>query len=202
MARKMAAPPIRLPRLGGGALALIYGAVALLPLVLAAGRNVAPFDPWERVAAGLGLVALTAMAVQFVTSGRFNPVSGRLGIDKIMAFHKVAAWWVLLGLLLHPLLYVLPTWLDDPDLGLRRLTAYLVLPQYRTGVIALAALALLVLSSVLRERLRLPYEVWRASHVVLAVTAAGTGVHHALTAGRFSALGSVNLWWWGVAAVL
>ncbi|MFN4101827.1 MAG: iron reductase, partial [Pararhodobacter sp.] len=26
--------------------------------------------------------------------------------------------------------------------------------------------------------------------------------HHALTAGRFSALGSVNLWWWGVAAVL
>jgi predicted ferric reductase len=107
--------------------------VAFLPLGLALGRETAPLDLLERVGAGLGLVALTAMAVQFVTSGRFGPVSGRLGIDKIMAFHKIAAWWVLLALLLHPLFYVLPTWLDDPELGMRRLVAYHVLPQYRTG---------------------------------------------------------------------
>ncbi|RFU12272.1 iron reductase [Rhodobacteraceae bacterium W635] len=192
----------RLPRLSGRALALVYLVVALLPLALALGRQVAPLDPWERLGAGLGLVALAAMAVQFVTSGRFGVVSGRLGIDRIMAFHKIAAWWVLLGLLLHPVLYVLPTWLDDPALGAQRMMAYLTLPHYRTGVIALAALALLVLSSALRERLPLPYEVWRASHVILAVTAAGTGLHHALTTGRFSALGAVNGWWWVVAAAL
>lgn len=192
----------RLPRLSGRALALVYLVVALLPLALALGRQVAPLDPWERLGAGLGLVALTAMAVQFVTSGRFGVVSGRLGIDRIMAFHKIAAWWVLLGLLLHPVLYVLPTWLDDPALGAQRMMAYLTLPHYRTGVIALAALALLVLISALRERLPLPYEAWRASHVILAVTAAGTGLHHALTTGRFSALGAANGWWWAVAAAL
>lgn len=196
------APAVRSLRLGGGALALLYLAVAFLPLLLATWRSVAPLDPWEKVGTGLGLAALAAMAVQFVTSGRFGLVSGRLGIDKIMAFHKIAALWVLLALLLHPILYVLPTWLDDPDLGMRRLVAYLVLPQYRTGVIALAALALLVMSSVLRERLPLPYEVWRASHVILAVLAAGLGIHHALTAGRFSALGAVNAWWWVVAGAL
>ncbi len=192
----------RPPRLGGGALAALYLAVGLLPLALAASRRVAPLDPWEKVGAGLGLVALTAMAVQFVTSGRFEAVSGRLGIDKIMTFHKVAAWWVLGALVLHPLVYVLPTWLDDPDLGVQRLVAYHVLPQYRTGVVALAALALLVLSSALRECLPLRYEVWRASHVLLGATAAGAGLHHALTAGRFSALGAVNAWWWGVAGAL
>lgn len=192
----------RLPRLGGGTLAALYLAVALLPLALAAGREAAPLDLLERIGAGLGLVALTAMAVQFVTSGRFDPVSGRLGIDKIMAFHKIAAWWVLLALVLHPVFYVLPTWLEDPELGLQRLIAYHVLPQYRTGVIALGALALLVVSSALRDRLPVPYEVWRASHVILGVTAAGLGLHHALTAGRFSALGLVNAWWWGVAAAL
>jgi predicted ferric reductase len=193
---------VRPPRLGGGALAILYLSVGLLPLALAAGRRVAPLDPWEKAGAGLGLVALTAMAVQFVTSGRFEAVSGRLGIDKIMTFHKVAAWWVLAALVLHPLLYVLPTWLDDPDLGMRRLVAYHVLPQYRTGVVALAALALLVLSSALRERLPVRYEVWRASHVLLGITAAGAGLHHALTAGRFSALGAVNAWWWVVAGAL
>jgi predicted ferric reductase len=192
----------RLPRLGGGALAGLYLGAALLPLALALGREVAPLDPLERVGTGLGLVALTAMAVQFVTSGRFGPVSGRLGIDKIMAFHKIAAWWVLLAVVLHPLFYVLPTWLDDPALGWRRLVAYHVLPQYRSGVVALVALALLVVSSALRERLPVPYEVWRASHVLLGVLAAGAGLHHALTVGRFSALGLPWAWWWGVGGML
>jgi len=195
-------PALRFPRLSGRALALVYLAVALLPLALAATRNVAPLVPLERVAAGLGLVALTAMAVQFLTSGRFEAVSGRLGIDKIMSFHKIAAWWVLVGLVLHPVFYVLPTWLEDPDLGFQRLVAYHVLPQYRTGVIALVALALLVVTSALRERLPVRYEIWRASHVILAVTAAGTGLHHALTAGRFSALGAVNVHWWAVVLAL
>jgi predicted ferric reductase len=190
MARTKQPSAFGLPRLRGGALAVLYLAAALLPLVLAAGRKTAPLDPWEKVGAGLGLAALAAMAVQFVTSGRFGVVSGRLGIDRIMAFHKVAAWWVLAALVLHPLFYVLPTWLDDPELGMRRLVAYHVLPQYRTGVIALGALALLVLSSALRERLPVRYEVWRASHVILGLTAAGLGLHHALTVGRFSALGA------------
>lgn len=192
----------RLPRLGGAALAALYLAVAFTPLVLALGRQVAPLDAWERFGTGLGLAALAAIAVQFVTSGRFDPVSGRLGIDKIMAFHKIAALWVLLALILHPLAYVLPTLLDDPDLGMRRLAAYFTLSHYRSGVIALAALALLVGSSALRERLPLRYEIWRASHVVLAITVAAGGLHHALTAGRFSALGAVNGWWWAVAGAL
>lgn len=192
----------RFPRLGGVGLGVLYLAVAFLPLALAAARQVAPLDAWEKAGAGAGLVALTAMAVQFVTSGRFEAVSGRLGIDKIMAFHKVAAWWVLGALVLHPVFYVLPTWLDDPDLGVQRFVAYLVLPRYLTGVIALVALALLVVSSTLRERLPVPYEVWRASHVILGVTAAGTGLHHALTVGRFSALGTVNAWWWVVIGAL
>jgi predicted ferric reductase len=191
-----------IPRLHGPALAALYIAFVVLPLVLALTRLVAPLDPWERAGAALGLAGLAAMAVQFVTSGRFEMVSGRLGIDKIMAFHKIAAWWVLVALLLHPLLYVLPTWLDDPSRGWARLTAYLTLPHYRSGVVALVALALLVISSALRERLPVRYEAWRGSHVVLAVTAVAAGLHHALAAGRFSALGPVPTFWWLMGAAL
>lgn len=202
MHRRTTTSAFRLPQLSGHWLAALYISVVSLPLLIAAGRNVAPLDPLEKVGAGLGLVSLVALAVQFVTSGRFRLVSGRLGIDKIMAFHKVAAWWVLLALVLHPAFYALPTWLEDPELGIRRMVAYMLLPQYQTGVIALGALTALVISSALREKLPLRYEIWRASHVVLAVTAVGAGIHHALTAGRFSALGVMNGWWWGVAAAL
>jgi predicted ferric reductase len=185
-------------RLPGSALAAVYILLCGGVLVLAAARRTAPLGDWEKAAAGLGLVALVAMAVQFVTSGRIRTASGQLGIDRIMAFHKVAAWWVLIALVLHPLLYVLPTWLDDPTLGTERLVAYLTLPHYRSGVAALAALVLLVVSSALRDRLPWRYETWRASHLVLGMAAVGGGLHHAVATGRFSAAGAVHWYWWAV----
>lgn len=190
------------PRLSATTVAILYPLVCLAPLALAGFVDVAPPAPWEILAAGLGLVGLAAIAVQFVTSGRFEIVSGRLGIDRVMAFHKTAAWWALLGLLVHPVAYVVPTWLADPALGLERLTAYLTLPHYRTGVIALVALALLVVGSALRERLALRYEIWRAAHIILAIVALGGGLHHAVSAGRFSAAEPVALYWWAVGAAV
>lgn len=183
-------------RLSGRALAFLYLGLCLLPLLLAFGRGVARLDVWERAGAALGMVALVAMAIQFVTSGRFEAVSGRLGIDRIMAFHKISAWWVLIAIVLHPLAYVLPTWADDPALGAERLTAYLTVPHYRSGVVALAALLALVLTAILRDRLPWRYEVWRATHLLLGFVAAGGGLHHAVTTGRFSAMGTVYGFWW------
>lgn len=187
---------IRGPRIPGPVLAALYVAVCSLPLMLAAGLRVASADRWEIAGAALGLSGLAAMAVQVVTSGRFEMVSGHLGIDKIMAFHKVSAWWVLFALLLHPVLYVTPTVLENPDRGLERLIAYLTLPHYRSGGVALAALTALVLTSALRERLAWRYEIWRASHVLLAMVAIGAGLHHAFAAGRFSTQGPLNGLWW------
>ena len=190
--------PKHLFRLSGPRLAVLYVGICLLPLGLALLRSVTPLDPWERVAAGLGLVALVAMAIQFVTSGRFDVISGHLGIDKIMAFHKIAAWWVLIALVLHPLAYVLPTWAENPALGAERLMAYLTLPHYRTGVVALGALVVLVVTSILRDRLPWRYEIWRATHVTLGLLAVGGGLHHATSTGRFSAMGPVYGLWWGI----
>ncbi len=184
--------PTRLP---GPALAALYVAFCSLPLMLAVGLRVAPADRWETAGAALGLSGLAALAVQFVTSGRFELISGHLGIDKIMAFHKVSAWWVLIALLLHPILYVTPTTLEDPDLGFERLVTYLTLPHYRSGVVAIAALGVLVLTSAFRERLPWRYEIWRASHVILAMVAIGAGLHHAVAVGRFSAQGSLQGLW-------
>lgn len=183
-------------RMPGPALAAAYMVFCLTPLALAMAQTTAPFDPWEMAAAALGLAGLAAMAVQFVTSGRFQIVSGHLGIDKIMAFHKVAARWVLLALLMHPLFYVLPTWFDSPELGYERLVAYLTLPHYRSGVVALSALSALVVTAILREWLPWRYELWRGSHLILGTVAVGAGLHHTLTVGRFGVAGALYGFWW------
>lgn len=189
-----------LPRLSAPALGALYLLLCLLPLVLATWSQAVPLDRWEAFGAGLGLSALAAMVVQLLTSGRFRPVSGRMGIDRIMAFHKIAAMAVLLALLLHPLAYVLPTVMDDPARGAERLIAYHRLPAYRSGVVALSALLVLVLAGLLRDRMY--YETWRAMHLGLALVALGGGLHHALTAGRLSAMGPLHGFWWGAAAVV
>lgn len=188
-----------LPRLPAPALAGVYLLLCLSPLVLAGFAQAAPLDGWEAFGAGLGVSGLAAMVVQLLTSGRFRVVSGKMGIDRIMAFHKIAALAVLVALLLHPLAYVLPTLLDDPARGIERLIAYHLLPAYRSGVVALAALVMLVVLAVLQNRLR--YELWRAGHVGLALLAVGGGLHHALTAGRLSAMGPVQMFWWAAAAL-
>ncbi|WP_197568476.1 ferredoxin reductase family protein [Billgrantia diversa] len=141
------------------------------------------------------MIAVIAMAIQFVTSGRFNSVSRHLGIDRIMAFHKVAAWWVLLAVLLHPLLYVLPTWFESPALARERLEFYLTSPHYRSGVFAWVAFALLLVTSLLRERLPWRYETWRATHLPLGVVAVMGSVHHALATGRFTAASPLPPFW-------
>jgi predicted ferric reductase len=81
---------------------------------------------------------------------------------------------------------------------MERLTAYLTLPHYRSGLVALAALLALVISSILRDRLPWRYEMWRATHVMLGLIAVGGGLHHAVTAGRFSAMGPIHWLWWAV----
>ena len=192
--------PFPLPRLNGPALASIYLLAAILPLLLARAQSAAPMDRWEYAAAAMGMIALWGMAVQFVTSGRFEAVSGRLGIDKIMAFHKLAVVWLAVAVLLHPLAYVFPTWLQDPELAWIRMRFYLTDPVYRSGVISLAAFMVMVATSVFRDRLPWPYEAWRAVHLLLGLVAVLCGVHHAWAVGRFSAEGALA-WFWNFLAI-
>lgn len=81
-----------------------------------------------------------------------------------MGFHRIAAFGLLLFALLHPLPYVADTMLIDPDAAWSRLTGVLGSPRLGTGVAALVGLMLIVAFGVLRERVNISFETWRASH--------------------------------------
>jgi predicted ferric reductase len=140
----------------------------------------------QELGTALGLTAAGLVFLQFLSSGRYEILSGRIGIDRTMGFHRIAAFGLLVFALLHPLAYVVATLLIDPNAAWSRLTGMLGSPRLGTGVAALVGLMLLVGLGVLRERVNVSYETWRASHGVMAGAAAGLTLHHALTSGAYS----------------
>jgi predicted ferric reductase len=183
------------------ALVALYLAIGLLPLAIAAlgpgpGRGF-----WHELSSGLVMVAFAITLAQFLLSGRFRPISGKVGIDLTMRFHQLAAWALLAFVLLHPILYAVPTFAADPAAGFARLRGMFASPGLRTGVIAWWLLVALVLMGARRDRLRMRYETWRLSHGLGAALVAGLAAHHTLAVGTYAARPVLAGFWIALTAV-
>lgn len=170
----------------------IYVFLILFPLVVAAVF----VDPVEspsfivNLAAAFGYIGLALMAVELALVSRADGAAGAFGEDALLQFHREIGIVALAFVCLHPALLVLS----------RLYTAGLLLPWRMpwpvwTGSLALLAALLVVGLSVFRRRLRSPYELWQATHGVLAMILVATAVAHILAVGRFSALPAMRVLW-------
>ena len=173
-------------------LLIAYGVIGSLPLWLA---DAAIVGFWRRLSSGLAMVAFALLAVQFILSGRIRAVTGRVGIDVIMHFHQLAAKVITLALLIHPLLYVVPTLLSDPLTAGEQLIGMIASGAFASGVLAWVILLGLTATAVLRHWLPLPYEAWRLSHGLGAAALAIAGLHHAVSVGSYSAAVTMAQLW-------
>lgn len=169
------------------ALFTAYGLLCLVPLILAARQGLPVRNVFRELSSGLVMVGYVMMLVQFALSGRFEWLSGRTGIDRIMRFHQVASWAILAFIILHPLLYAAPRLLPDPIDALVALDRMFSSQNLRSGVIAWWLMILLVPVAVFRDRLPFRYELWRLSHGLFATAIAVLGTHHTLRVGTYSA---------------
>ncbi|WP_372624222.1 ferric reductase-like transmembrane domain-containing protein [Falsiroseomonas sp.] len=176
---------------GAAALAFLLAAVAPLALALAAGEE--PGGWHEEAGIAAGLVGLALLLLQFAHAGRWEAVSGRVGIDVTMRFHRAAAILLLALVLLHPVLFVAPLLARDPLAGLARLHAMFGSPRMTTGKLAWIALIVTVALALARRRMR--YQVWRLLHGLGAAAAAGLAVWHALSVGLYSGFPILALMW-------
>jgi predicted ferric reductase len=185
---------------GPGVLAL-YVLIALSPLLLAliAGKPARNF--WRELSAALALAGFAMLLLEFVLSGRFRSVSGRVGIDVTMRVHQLAAWGVLLFLFVHPFLYAVPRLSPDPMRAVTFLERMFTGEWYRSGVIAWVLLLVLVPMAIFRDRLPFRYEIWRASHGLGAALIAGFGLHHTLKVGSHSADSWLAGYWLALAGL-
>ncbi len=184
------------------ALAVLYSVILAAPLAIAWASGINPLDSWGEATSATGLVGATMLMLQFVTSGRYEALSGRVGIDVTMAFHKWAARILLVVVILHPLLFQFPISFDRLDVFFSRVGHMLVMPRYLSGTVALCFVFVVVILALLRNRLPIPHEIWRASHGLMVLATAWIVAMHATGVGTYSKTGVLSVLWPALAVVV
>ncbi len=176
-------------------LIVAYIVVALMPLAIAYAQGF-PARPFiDEFSSALAMVAFAMLLVEFLLSGRFRMISGRMGIDVTMRFHQLMARTIVVFLLIHPFIYSTPFGHPLPWDETNQLSLGLSPTTLATGIIAWILLGVLVATGVARDKLPYRYETWRILHGAGAVAIAVAGTHHAIGAGRYSSQPSLELFW-------
>ena len=153
---------------------LIYLLFILAPVfALLAGTHLPARDFWTEFSAALGYSGLAMMGLQFCLTARFRYVTEAFGEDVIYYFHRKVSL-VAVGLVLaHPvILFVI-----RPEL-LGLLNSISAPWRARFAALSTYSLIALVVTSLWRAKLKIKYEIWQLTHVVLAVVAVLAGLLH------------------------
>lgn len=176
-----------------------YLLLTLLPLLVLLLYPPTPNEGrgfWTELSVALGFIGLAMMALQFALTARINRIEASYGVDIILQFHRYISLVAVGFILLHPLLL----FVTNPE-TLQLLNFFEAPWRARAAVLGTLALVLLVVTSIWRKRLKIPYEPWRTLHGVLAVSALALGIGHALGVGIY-----LGLFWkavlWSAIALL
>ena len=119
----------------------------------------------------LGLIASVLLLMQLLWSARIRTLDRIIGLNNLFRWHGVMGITIVGCALLHPMLVYLP----DNTLIIPLTKRYW--PEL-VGLGLLLFILIMVITSTLRTRLRLPYHFWRTAHRVGAVVVvAGLAVH-------------------------
>ena len=182
-------------------LIVVYLLLVLAPVGLTLIQAGEEFASLRTLASNLGLVAFAMLLLQFVSSGRFERLSGKVGINRIMRFHQIASRLVLVLVIFHLLVFFWPASLADIPMMAKMLVRMMASNYMLSGTIALAVIVIVTVWAVLRHRLPVRYEVWRASHVLGALVIAIAGAHHVLSVGMYSRDVWLRSYWWLMLAI-
>jgi predicted ferric reductase len=138
----------------------------------------------------LGFLALSVMGLQFALAARFSRATAPFGIDAVLRYHKQMSALSVLAAFGHPALLFLAddrylVLLDVVDAPLRAQFAWL----------SVLALGLLMVTSIWRRALRIPYQVWHVLHSLLGVTIVLAGLVHAFLVGNWMSAPWVRIGW-------
>lgn len=174
-----------------------YLVIILLPLLVLLFYPPTPNEGrsfWLEFSVALGFIGLAMMAMQFAMTARINRIEASYGIDLILQFHRYTSVVAFFFILAHPLIL----FIDNPE-TLQLLNFFQAPWRARAAVIATLALIALVVTSIWRKQLNIPYEPWRFAHGILAVIAIGFGLGHALGVSNYLGLFWKQVIWIGMA---
>ncbi len=175
-----------------------YITLAMTPLVvlLLAPTPAKGGFVWD-MGIALGFSGLIMLVLQFFITARLRRPAAPFGMDVIYYFHRCLAYALLAVVLAHPLLLVISNPAVITDFSLQHLSWAIV-----SGMLALGLLLLIVVSSVWRTLLRLPYDIWRVVHLLLSISVVVLAFIHMWTIDYYSSTPLVKGLWLLIAVSL
>ncbi len=168
---------MQLPYIVRGTIWLVlYIFFILAPLfALLLGSHPPARNFWTEFAVAIGYSGLAMMGLQFGLTARFRFVTEPWGEDVIYHFHRQISL-VAVGLVVaHPLI------LTAVRPELREVSNLLEVPWgARFAFLSIFSVIALVVMALWRAKLRIRYETWHSTHIVLAVVAITAGLLHML----------------------
>jgi predicted ferric reductase len=161
-------------RLRNGVWVVIYLLFILSPLfALLAGALPPARGFLTEFSVAIGYAGLAMMGLQFGLTARFRFVTAPWGEDIIYHFHRQISL-IAVGLVIaHPLIL----FAERPEL-IPLLNSFQAPWRARFAALSTYSLIALVVMAIWRVRLKLSYEAWHLTHIVLAVVAVTAGVAH------------------------
>lgn len=138
---------------------------------------------WIDFSVALGFIGLAMMALQFVLTARVNRIESSYGIDILLQFHRYTSLVAFFMVLVHPIVL----FIVQPE-TLQLLNFPQAPTRARMAILGTLAFLAMVVTTIWRKPLKIPYEPWRASHTILAVLAVGLGFGHAIAVGNYLGL--------------
>jgi predicted ferric reductase len=154
--------------------ALLYTAVVLVPLfVILVGPRSPERGFWVEFGVALGFIGLAMLCLQSVLTARYPKLSGAVGQDTMLQFHRQTGLVAFGFVLAHPVVLLLANsgyWeFLDPRVNFLR-AVFLIFVVF--------ALPALIVTSLWRETFHLPYQWWRLGHGALALMILAVGLVH------------------------
>ena len=160
--------------LRGAIWVVVYLLFILAPLfALLTGWLPPARDFWTEFSVAIGYAGLAMMGLQFGLTARFRYVTDPWGEDVIYHFHRRLSL-IAVGLVVaHPLIL----FAVRPEL-LALLNSIQAPWRARFAAISIYSLIALVVMALWRAKLKINYEVWHLTHIVLALAAVAAGLLH------------------------
>lgn len=154
--------------------ALSYTVVVLVPLfVILLGAQSPERGFWVEFGVALGFVGLAMLCLQSVLTARYPKLSGAVGQDTMLQFHRQTGLVAFGFVVAHPVVLLLADsgyWeFLDPRVNFLR-AIFLIFVVF--------ALPALIVTSLWRETFHLPYQWWRLGHGALAMMILVVGLVH------------------------
>lgn len=135
---------------------------------------------WLEFSVALGFIGLALMVLQFVLAARVNRIEASYGVDLLIGFHRYTSILAFILILVHPIIL----FLNKPE-TLQLLNFPQSPLRARLAVLGTLAFLAMLVTTIWRKKLHIPYEPWRALHSVLAVLAVCLGFGHAIGVGYY-----------------